>query len=98
MKSKAGRLAFAVAIGGSALTFAAIGGFSGSDNGVVRKSDRLRMEITVACGSDVVSDAGGGCASIAGRTPWTKPGVSYETTALQDGANTTTLVKRRIEQ
>ncbi|PTW61010.1 hypothetical protein C8N35_103192 [Breoghania corrubedonensis] len=98
MKSKAGRLAFAVAIGGSALTFAAIGSFSGSDNGVVKKSDRLRMEITVACGTDVISDAGGGCETIANRTPWTKPGESYETTALQDGANTTILVKHRIEQ
>ncbi|MDJ0929851.1 hypothetical protein [Breoghania sp.] len=61
MKSNAGRLAFAIAIGGSALTFAAIGGFSGSDNGVVKKSDCLRTEVTVACGSDIISDAGGGC-------------------------------------
>lgn len=99
MMSKAGRLALAIVAGSSALTFAAIAGFSGpDDNGAVKKSDRLRMEFTVACGSDVVSDAGGGCGTLASHSAWTKPGEAFATTAHQDGANTTILVKRRIEQ
>lgn len=92
------RTAFAVAIAAGALTFAAIEGFSQPDHGVVKKSDRLRMEITVACGSDVVSDAVDGCATLAHRAPRTKPGVSYETTAYQDGPNTTILVRSRLEK
>lgn len=98
MKSNSQRMAVAIAVGGFALTLAAIDGFKHADHGVVRKSDRLRMEFTVACGAAVVSDAANGCDTIVQRAPRTKPGVVYETTAYQDGANTTVMVKRRLEK
>ncbi len=96
--SKAWILAVGAVLGSSALLFAGIGNHPASEEGIVKKGDRLQMEFSVACGSDVISDVGSGCGTLASRVSWTKPGESFRTTSYQADATTTVLVKRRIEQ
>lgn len=98
MQSATRRAAFIVAIGGMALMLAAIDGYVRADHGVVRKSDRLRPEITVACTQAVVSDASSACEALAKSTARTEPGVTYVTKSFQDGNNMTMLVKHRLEK
>lgn len=98
MQGATRRATLIVAVGGIALMLAAIDGYVRADLGVMEKSDRLRPEITVACAQAVVSDASSTCETLANSQTLTRPGVTYVTKSFQDGDNTTTLVKTRLEK
>lgn len=92
------RAALVAATGGLALMFAAIDDHGRADYGVLKKGDRQTREITVACTPAVVSDAMSTCETLTKSGLRLQQDVTYVTTSFQDGPNTTTLVRRRLEK
>lgn len=97
MQSATRRAAIVTVLGGIALMLAAIDGYVHADHGVIKKSDRLRTEITLACNEVIATDAKTPCETLGKSTARIEPGVTYVTEAFQDG-NATTLVKIRLEK